>query len=297
MGLLGLVKKAVRELKGGWYKEEWWYFRLPSLFVRGFFHYIIREKNEGIYVMDEDWDNLIILDACRYDTFKEVDWIKGVLEKKISRGSHTWMFLRENFSGKYFAETIYVSSNPFILEVKECFYKTVYIAPDEELERYGTVLPQTVYEEAKRINNLYPNKRLIIHFLQPHDPFIGETRFDKRKNPFYMFAMGRVTKDFLMKAYKDNLKEVLVYVEKLLEELKGKTVITSDHGESFGGKVKFFPVRIYGHSGPRIRELIEVPWLVVEKYPRKKITSAGERVLAEISEDKVKRHLHTLGYI
>lgn len=24
---------------------------------------------EGIDVMSEDWDNLIILDACRYDTF------------------------------------------------------------------------------------------------------------------------------------------------------------------------------------------------------------------------------------
>ncbi|RKY40302.1 MAG: hypothetical protein DRP76_02245 [Candidatus Omnitrophota bacterium] len=297
MKLLDLVKKVVREVKGGWDKEEWWRFRLPSLFARGVFHYIIREKCDGIDVMDEDWDNLIILDACRYDTFREVNWIKGILEKKVSRGSHTWMFLRENFLGKYFPDTVYLSSNPFILEVKECFYKTVYIAPDEELERYGTVLPQTVYKEAKRISCLYPDKRLIIHFLQPHDPFIGETKFDRGKNPFYMFAMGKITKDFLMKAYKDNLKEVLVYVEKLLEDLKGKTVVTSDHGESFGGKVKFFPVRIYGHSGPRIRELIEVPWLVVGKYPRKKITSAEEKTLTEIDKDKVKRHLHTLGYI
>jgi len=28
-------------------------------------------------VMDKDWDNLIILDACRYDIFKDVNFIDG----------------------------------------------------------------------------------------------------------------------------------------------------------------------------------------------------------------------------
>ena len=47
--------------------------------------------------MKEDWDNLIVLDACRYDMFKEINTIKGNLERGISRGSATSQFLIENF--------------------------------------------------------------------------------------------------------------------------------------------------------------------------------------------------------
>ena len=36
--------------------------------------------------MKEDWDNLVILDACRYDMFKKLNTINGKLEYKISIG-------------------------------------------------------------------------------------------------------------------------------------------------------------------------------------------------------------------
>ena len=61
---------------------------------------ILYRQNNGFYIFDELWDNLIILDACRYDTFKEVFTtrkITGNLELRISRGAHTTSFLRENF--------------------------------------------------------------------------------------------------------------------------------------------------------------------------------------------------------
>jgi len=293
-----IFKKIYREITKGCLSSNWWRFRLPTLLIRGLFCSVIREKNNGVFIMKEDWDNLIILDACRYDMFVKVNWIEGKLEKKISRGSHTWMFLKENFKGRTYLDTVYVSSNPFILDFQDSFHKVIYVAPEEELERYGTVLPETVFAEALKAQKDYPHKRLIIHFLQPHDPFIGETRFNKEDNPFYMLAKGKIGKEHLMKAYEDNLKAVLIYVEKLLKELSGKTIITSDHGESFGAKVKFFPVRIYGHSGPRIKELIEVPWLTVEKYPRKKII-IGEKssFIEEFDDNKIYKHLQALGYI
>ncbi|MBN2121168.1 MAG: glycosyltransferase [Candidatus Omnitrophica bacterium] len=299
-----VVKKIIKEIKNGWKKQEWWSFRLPSLFVRGVFHYLIREKNEGIYVMDEDWDNLLILDACRFDLFTQTNWIEGVLEKKISRGSHTWMFLRENFTG-FYPDTIYVSSNPFIWEFRYSFYKTVYIAPEEEIEKYGTVLPETVNKAALEVHRLHPNKRLIVHYLQPHDPFIGKIQIEEVKNkdisPFYLFARGKIKKSLLWQAYQDNLKRVLPLVEELTEALSGKTVITSDHGESFGSKVRIFPVRIYGHSGPRIKDLIEIPWFVIDKGPRKKIEVEIEQLFpveeVAVDESKIREHLRTLGYI
>lgn len=53
--------------------------------------------------MDADWDNLLILDSCRYDLFSEVaveDGLKGELTTFRSRGSSSSEFLKENFAGR-----------------------------------------------------------------------------------------------------------------------------------------------------------------------------------------------------
>ena len=67
------------------------------------------------------FDNLIILDACRYDLFEaEIKNfnIKGKLEYRISRGSNTGYFLRENFEHKdlqpILKEIIYITANPLV---------------------------------------------------------------------------------------------------------------------------------------------------------------------------------------
>jgi hypothetical protein len=36
-------------------------------------------RAEGARVYEKDWDNLIILDACRFDTFSEENWVEGAL--------------------------------------------------------------------------------------------------------------------------------------------------------------------------------------------------------------------------
>ncbi len=42
--------------------------------------------------MEKDWDNLIILDACRYDTFIEVGTksVVGAMVKKIDRSANVY---------------------------------------------------------------------------------------------------------------------------------------------------------------------------------------------------------------
>lgn len=62
--------------------------------------------------MIEDWDNLVLLDACRYDQFERLNTISGVLENRISQGSSTFEFLTENIAGKKSHDTVYVTSNP-----------------------------------------------------------------------------------------------------------------------------------------------------------------------------------------
>ncbi len=296
--MVKLLKKGILEIKNNWRKKEWYKYRLPSLIVRAIFHFLPL-KNDGVFIMEEDWDNLIILDACRYDLFLETNWIEGKLEKKISRGSHTWMFMRENFK-KVYLDTIYISANPFIWTKKDAFYKIFYVAPKEEIEKYGTVLPETVAAKAKEINKKYPHKRLIVHFDQPHYPFIGKVKIpnlpQKNYNPFYLLAEKKIEKETLWQAYKSNLERVLFVVEKLLKEFQGKTIITSDHGESFGDFAKPFPIRIWGHSGPRIKSLIEIPWLVIEKFPRKKIKKEERSEMTKMDEKEIRRHLKALGY-
>ncbi len=52
--------------------------------------------------MKEDWDNLVILDACRHDAFEDLNEIKGDLEKKASKASMTVEWLEKNLKEKVF---------------------------------------------------------------------------------------------------------------------------------------------------------------------------------------------------
>ena len=58
-------------------------------------------RNGKVKVMEEEWDYLIVLDACRYDYFEQMYrefFNAGVLLKKISLGSGTSDWLRNNFN-------------------------------------------------------------------------------------------------------------------------------------------------------------------------------------------------------
>ena len=68
---------------------------------------------DGFCIFEEDWDNLIILDACRYDFFEKLNHFQGVLEPRTSRGSKTWEFMRGNFRDRNLLDTVYVTDNPW----------------------------------------------------------------------------------------------------------------------------------------------------------------------------------------
>ena len=80
------------------------------------------DKPKLAHIMQEDWDYLIILDACRYDYFEKFygQYLSGKLEKRLSLGSSTREWRDRNFTGKY-DDTIYISANPFINSVKAVF--------------------------------------------------------------------------------------------------------------------------------------------------------------------------------
>lgn len=125
-------------------------------------------------VIAEDWDNLLLCDACRFDMLSARN-LDGELQERTSAGSHSWEFMEFNFAGRQLHDTVYVTANPhtYWLE-KDVFHATVNLIEHRWNDEYGTVLPESVAEAAKTAHREYPDKRLIVHFMQPHFPFIGE---------------------------------------------------------------------------------------------------------------------------
>jgi len=223
--------------------------------------YKIKGNRDGVKVIEEEWDYLIVLDACRYDYFEKVNRIDGKLEKRISLGSNTPEWLKKNFDG-YYDDVVYISANPHIsnYEVRgfrgtDHFWKVEnlwYYDWDNVLE---SVHPRRVTKKALRTIRKYYGKRFIIHYLQPHQPYILSPKVTHS-----LVRIGKISIEELRKAYMENLILVHNEVEKLVNVLEGKIVITADHGQLLGEKFEI------GHPlGVYFKELVEVPWLVVEK--------------------------------
>ncbi|MCC7552640.1 hypothetical protein KO317_03160 [Candidatus Micrarchaeota archaeon] len=273
------------------------YDALVELIVHPFLYNKENEKKMKS-VLDLEWDNLIILDACRWDTFckvfgKEVPYI-------FSKGSSTPEWLVKNFNNKKLEEVIYISSNPYVeVYVKDSFYKIFSLWLTNWNEEIGTVMPEEVTENALKIHKKYPNKKLIIHYMQPHYPFIGhqdltplvnsEGTFYKnkvRENPWTALAKGKLTEKEVWDAYEDNLKVVLPGVLNLAKNLKGKTIISADHGNMYK-KIKFPPHIISGHIyNFHHEDLIKVPWYEANNIP-KELDTEKERISCVLNKLKL----------
>ncbi len=254
---------AVDQFLNGWNDWRWYYFQFTNHIVSKYFSL---KRNDGVYVWRENWDNLIILDGCRFDIFERKFMrsnVVGKLQKRISRGSSTKEFLLGNFGhGRKFPSIIYVTANPFvhIMLDHDTFFKTVNVWKEGWDESEGTVPPSQMMHAAFRAYSRYQHKKIIVHFMQPHSPFIGT--YSKRGN-FWQIALSEGRYE-VMKAYKRNLDLVFPYVEKLLIGFEGRTIVTSDHGQACGERATPLKIPIYGHpNGVHIPVLVEVPWLIV----------------------------------
>jgi hypothetical protein len=274
-------------------------------------HCIINRKviyNDGFDMMSQDWDNLIILDACRYDAFKKVNHISGNLSKVLSKGSSTGEFLDNTFNGNHYTDTIYISANPHVKthNIDRRFFTRARLWETHWDDRLRTVPPEAVTNKSVEINETYPNKRLIVHLIQPHYPFIGDQGreishatltgageiSDEREfaTIWDKLAADEIDTKVVWDAYLENLSLALDHVERLENKLDGKTVITSDHGNAFG------EYGVYGHPKRRfISPLITVPWLEVNNS-RRRIKSADEVMTEQSVGENVEDRLSDLGY-
>lgn len=269
------------------------------------------------YVMEEDWDTLILLDACRYDMFEEENDIPGDLQTRISAGSTSEEFLDRNFSGNEFYDTVYINTNPYLpkLGLDDGTFHAVVDLLDEWDDDLQTIPPEIVVEAALDAHNRFPNKRLIVHFMQPHVPFIGETGhqinakgWDRNvaglpgETVWQQLRNGTDNTDpsleLVWDGYRENLEIVLSHAEHLIEQLDGKTVVSSDHGNMVGERILPFLSRPkYGHFyGVYTPELVCVPWHVVEHEDRRSISTDPPIATEQRADDVVEKRLDALGY-
>lgn len=274
-------------------------------------------------VTKEDWDYLIILDACRYDDFEELHtkYLDGELEKKESKGSSTLDWVVNNFNShqhdiSYFSSNPYINSNGISLKETKwgssCGYDWTATEHFKEIidiwdsgwdKELGTVHPKKVNEEVlDKINEV--NYKPIIHYMQPHAPFISngksrklrrirkgirnkdsssklmkkirsklETSLEDKEISMKMgmlmnlgvsdllsYLKNNGAEEKLRKYYRQNLELALEHVSNLIEELEGKIIVTSDHGEAFGEQGIW-----EHHVETYIPALTEVPWLEIKK--------------------------------
>lgn len=286
----------------------------------------LNTDNNGVTILDEDWDNLIILDACRYDVFEEVNRIDGRLSKRKSRGEATPRFIRQNYAGRDMRDTVMVSANSVVgqhadqIRVHNLIGLWGTSAPsdinreDDNTNPGSLVDPEPVVQTALDLVERYPNKRLIIHFLQPHTPFVVKDGKplppDSKYRTFTAVRNGEVTNEEMRSVYRENVAYVLSHVERLVDNLKGKTVVTSDHGELLGEDIHplykilhpRWPIHkahyfCYAHYNRiRVPELVEIPWLEIEDGTRRTIESATTMECPDAETNAIAEQLEALGY-
>lgn len=271
----------------------------------------------GIDVMDRDWDNLIILDACRADYFSEYNDIDGDTRTVVSHGTTSSEFIDANFAGRELHDTIYVTANPFVERLSDdVFFKVYYSELFEKWDRsLKTIPPEALVEATVRMHERYPNKRLITHFMQPHVPYIGP--FGRELSERYEFGVfnpglkdaddfdvpevsisqavtdGAIGEDELKRAYGENVQIAIEHAEELIDRIDGKSVITADHGEMLGERV--LVTKRYEHANAHTRELRVVPWHVVDG-DRREIREGDPTEFSRLDEDLRESRLKALGY-
>jgi len=219
------------------------------------------------YHLQDDFDCLIILDACRYDYFRILHRCKYVL----SAGTATPEWLYRNLKAHNPHNLVYISANPYAsrYKLKEMGINPNFVIKSALIDLWNTkidtVLPSEFTKFAINTIENHPTQKYIIHYMQPHTPYlkpllkaVNGIRLSVDADELAM--LGFYSKHKIRKAYFNNLKLVWKYVRKLLKHLSGKIIISSDHGNLLG------EYDLFGHPPCfYVPELVKVPYLVIKK--------------------------------
>jgi len=145
----------------------------------------MKTTNKPQNIANEDWKYLIIFDACRYDRFQShyKKYFNGVLEERVSPGRDTFEWLTQTWKEKY-EDIRYISTVPFCNSKNKIKGHKIEFSAAEHFKKVydlwdwgwnnkkGTILPQTVNSVARKEILKYPEHRFVIHYIQPHAPYL-----------------------------------------------------------------------------------------------------------------------------
>jgi len=290
----------------------------------------------GTNIYDRDWDALIILDACRVDALREVapeyDFIDSV-DSVMSIAGTSKEWVDHTFTTSYedaVNDTAYVTANSFAeqlandsrdylkyLESEETLaYRSGLLSPlvhDNKLsaENFDTFTPLFSQFVGDPVDQLHPQvvtdvaiqtaketdaNRLLIHYMQPHKPYIYPTSSDDEmeeyhRRPFeYLRQTG--SREMVWEAYLNNLRFVLDHVDILLDNIDAeRVVLTADHGEMFG------EWGLTGHKAGVLHPALRwVPWVVTSAEDTGEYEPDEHLEGHEATEEEIRERLKVLGY-
>jgi len=277
---------------------------------------MINTKDQKQLVRQGDWDYLIVLDACRYDYFKENCDFEGEL---ISVKSPAFERVRDdiaptsswyiNIFEDMYEDVFHVSSHPRVnsrtpvegFKGWEHFGKVYDLWDTEWNEEFGTVMPEDVTERSKEFIKENLDKRFILHYMQPHTPYLslGPPATKKKRDPESRTSFGRKLRNKMVSTARKLIgDEIAVKLMRLLrlpplspmddalrkvggegvkKAYRHNLIRALDSIETLlpqlSGKIVITADHgellgekgRYGHDFEAQDKLVKVPWLVIEK--------------------------------
>lgn len=110
---------------------------------------------------------------------------------------------------------------------------------------------------------------------------------------------GQVDRETVRRCYRKNLEIVLGHVDRLLERLDCRVVVSADHGEYLGDRVPPLYRKRYGHgpinTHPRTAPLYRVPWFVRPGETRRDVQT-DPPIMDRSENETPTAQLRALGY-
>lgn len=286
--------------------------RMCSDFAVSALGHLASSVGYGTNVYDREWDILIILDGCRHDMYQElIRPCPGL----TSVGTASTEWLANTFTedrADEMSRTAYITGNGYSHQLDPDAFglldETWLYARDDER---GTMPPGPLTDRAITAARSGEYDRIIVHYMQPHYPFLSgpvsgttldfQSGFGMGDGPrdeigiWKQISEGQRDPDPVIESYRANLDYVWPHVERVLNNVDGTVAISADHGNSLG------EWGIWGHKvGIPTRGLVRVPWDVREctdskEYEPDTYSRSTRDDVADVS-DAVTEHLADLGY-
>lgn len=269
-------------------------------------------------MIDEDFDLLVVLDACRFDLMESVvdeyDWAHMMRPYVAASSSQEWIsrtFMTrdsplpfavadlwpeltdpgryaEHFETDLLDDVAYVTWNPYSAMLDgDRFGRFEEVWRGKEASE--TIEPRDMTDAVVSLMRGGWDGRVVVHYQQPHLPFRDEDDEDFEDSAWERYQRGELDYGKMWAMYQDNLRWAMDDISLLLENVDASSVaVTADHGNALGegGMYGHFPY--VDNPGMKI-----VPWIDAGRAE----DSGGHEPTVTVGErSSVNERLEHLGY-